>query len=210
MGLGAELREGEGYDGLLEGLLGILVEQPHGLGGVDGRAAADADDPIGLEGLHGLGALHNRLDGRVGLNALKDFNLETGLLEIGLNVLQETAAAHRAATGHDHGALALEVLDLMTGTLTEVQITRIGKTSHCVPPKSRVTPHSRAEPPFWLRVRTVFGCGRIARPSMMYRFIIGWQRTRRRAYCIAPRPGQPHSPAWAISGAANQKTWYHG
>ncbi|EEP44330.1 hypothetical protein COLINT_02912 [Collinsella intestinalis DSM 13280] len=45
---------------------------------------------------------------------------------------------------------------------------------------------------------------------MMYRFIIGWQRTRRRAYCIAPRPGQPHSPVWAISGAANQKTWYHG
>ncbi len=44
VGLAAELREGEGYDGLLEGLLGILVEQPHGLGGVDGRAAADADE----------------------------------------------------------------------------------------------------------------------------------------------------------------------
>ena len=139
LGLGAELREGEGHDGLLEGLLGILVEQPHGLSGVDGRAAADADDPIGLEGLHGLGALHDRLDGRVGLDALEDLDLETGLLEVGLDVLQEAAAAHGAAAGDDHRLGALEVLDLVAGTLTEVQVARVGKTSHMLPPNRQAS-----------------------------------------------------------------------
>lgn len=130
LGLGAELREGEGHDGLLEGLLGILVEQPHGLSGVDGRAAADADDPVGLEVLHGLGTLHDGVNGRIGLDALEDLYLEAGLLEVRFDVLQETAAAHRAAAGDDHGAGALEVLHLMTSALTKIQVARIGKTSH--------------------------------------------------------------------------------
>ena len=150
LGLGAELREGERYDGLLEGLLRVLVEQPHGLGRVDRGTAADADDPVGLEGLHGLGALHDRLDGRVGLDALEDLDLETGLLEVGLDVLQEAAATHGAAAGDDHGTGALEVLDLMTSALTEVQVARIGETSHFIPPKFAGSPALCAKPR-WLR-----------------------------------------------------------
>ena len=130
-----ELGEGERDDGLLEGLLGILVEQPHSLSGIDGRAAANGDNPVGLELAHGLGALHDRLDGRVGLDALEQLDLETGLLKVGLDVLQKTAAAHGAAAAHDDGLAALEVLDLVTSALTKVQIARIGKTSHTVPPK---------------------------------------------------------------------------
>ena len=87
----------KGDDGLLERLVGILVEQPHGLGRIDGRAAADAHDPVGLELLHGLRAAHHRVDGRVGLDALEDLDLEARFLKIRLDVLQEAAAAHGAA-----------------------------------------------------------------------------------------------------------------
>ena len=39
--------------------------------GVDGRAAAHSNDPVGLEFQHGLGTAHDGLDGRIGLDALK-------------------------------------------------------------------------------------------------------------------------------------------
>ena len=92
-----QLGEAERLDDVIEGLLGILIEDPHGLSGIDGRAAADGDNPVGLELAHGLGALHDRLDGRIGLDALEQFDLEAALFEVGLNVLQEPAATHRAA-----------------------------------------------------------------------------------------------------------------
>ena len=78
-------------------------------------------------------ALHG-LDGRVGLDALEDLNLEASLLEVGLDVLQEAAATHGAAAGDDHGAGALEVLDLVASALTKVQVARVGETSHNTPP----------------------------------------------------------------------------
>ena len=134
LGLLAQLGEAERDHGLLEGLVRVLVEQPHGLGGVDGRTAADADDPVGLELGHGLGAAHDGLNGRVGLDALEQLDLETGLLEVGLHVLQEAAATHGAATGDDDGALALELLHLMTSALAKVQVARIGELSHILPP----------------------------------------------------------------------------
>ena len=130
-----QLGEAERLDDVIEGLLGILVEDPHGLSGIDGRAAADGDNPVRLELAHGLGALHDRLDGRIGLDALEQLDLEAAFLKVGLNVLQEPAAAHRAAARNDDGLLALEVLHLVASALTKVQIARIGKTSHTVPPK---------------------------------------------------------------------------
>ena len=135
MSLLTQLREAERLDDVIEGLLGILVEDPHGLSGIDGRAAADGDNPVGLELAHGLGALHDRLDGRIGLDALEQLDLETAFLKVVLDVLQEPAAAHRAAARNDDGLLALEVLHLVASALTKVQIARIGKTSHTVPPK---------------------------------------------------------------------------
>ena len=38
----------------VEAGVGMLIEQPHALGRVDGRAAAQGDDDVGLEGVHGL------------------------------------------------------------------------------------------------------------------------------------------------------------
>ena len=52
-----------------------------------------------------------------------------------LNVLQETTGANIVAARNDDGLHALEVLHLVASALTKVQIARIGKTSHTVPPK---------------------------------------------------------------------------
>ena len=134
MSLLTQLGEAERLDDVIEGLLGILVEDPHGLSSIDGRAAADSNDPVGLEVPHSGCALHDGLDGGIGLDALEKLNLHAGLFEVGLNILQEPAAAHRAAARNDDGLLALEVLHLVASSLTKVQIARIGKTSHAVPP----------------------------------------------------------------------------
>ncbi len=130
VGLLAQLRDAEDLAHVLEGALRVLVLDPHGLGRVDGRAAADGNNPVRAEGLHGRGALHDGLHGRIGLDALEQLDLHAGSLEVGLDVLQEAAAAHAAAAGDDHGLVALEVLDLVAGTLAKVQITRIGETTH--------------------------------------------------------------------------------
>lgn len=90
--------------------------------------------------------LHDRLDGRVGLDALEDLDLETGLLKVRLDVLQKAATAHGAAASHDHGFGALEVLDLVASTLTKIQVARIGETSHYLPPISRNQPRLRGAP----------------------------------------------------------------
>ena len=64
-----------------------------------------------------------------GLDALEDLNLEAGLLR-SASTSCRSAPRHGAATGDDHGAGTLEVLHLMTGALTKVQVARVGKTSH--------------------------------------------------------------------------------
>ena len=130
VGLGAKLRKAEDLAHILKGGLGVLVLDPHGLRGIDGRATAEGDDPVGLELGHHGSAVHHGLDGRVGLDALDELDLEAGLLEVRLDILQEAAAAHGAATRDDDGALTLEVLDLVAGALTKVQVARVGKTSH--------------------------------------------------------------------------------
>ena len=143
VGLLAQLGEGERLDDVVEGLLGVLVEDPHGLGGINRGATAEGDDPVRLELAHGLGALHDRLDGRVRLDALEQLDLKAGVLEVLLDVLQEAATTHGAAAGDDDGLGALEVLHLVTGALAEVQVTRIGKTTHVV------SSNSWFRPPLW-------------------------------------------------------------
>ena len=143
VGLGAQLGQAKDLAHVLEGGLGVLVLDPHGLGRVDGRAAADGDDPVGLELGHDRGAVHDGLDGRVGLDALDELDLEASLLEVRLDVLQEAAATHGAAAGDDHGLGALEVLDLVASALAKVQVTRIGETSHNTPPIPMPSPPRR-------------------------------------------------------------------
>ena len=138
VGLLTQLGEGERLDDVVELLIGILVEHPHGLCGVDRRAAADSNDPVGAKLLHGLGALLHGLDRRVRLDTLEQLDLEASVLQVLLDILQEAAAAHAVAAGDDDGLLALEVLHLVASALTKVQVTRVGKTSHSTSSNSPV------------------------------------------------------------------------
>ena len=79
MGLAAQRRDAEHLAHILKGDIGVLVLDPHGLGGIDGGAAADCDDPVGLEFFHSGSALHDCLDRRVRLDAFKQLNLHAGL-----------------------------------------------------------------------------------------------------------------------------------
>ena len=130
----AQFREVERLDDLIPGLVRILVEDPHGLCSVDRRATTDCDDPVRLELAHRSCALLDGLDGRIGLDALEQLHFEASVLEVLLDILQEAAAAHAVATGNDDCLLALEVLDLVASALSEVDITRIGKTTHSIHP----------------------------------------------------------------------------
>jgi len=130
VGLLAQLGQTEDLAHVLEGALGILVLDPHGLGCVDGRAATDGDNPVGAKLAHELSALHDGLDGGIGLDTLVELDFHASGLEVGLDVLEEAAAAHGATAGNDDGLGALEVLHLVASTLAKVQIARVGKTSH--------------------------------------------------------------------------------
>jgi hypothetical protein len=57
----------EGQRQLAQRQLRVLVEQAHGLGGVDDRAAADRDDEVGLHLAQHLNAGADLLLGRLGL-----------------------------------------------------------------------------------------------------------------------------------------------
>ena len=74
----AQLREVKGNDQILEGGIRMLVKGPHCLGSINGGAAADGYDPVGLEFLHGLCAAHYGLYGRIRLNAFKESHFHAG------------------------------------------------------------------------------------------------------------------------------------
>ena len=60
----------------------ILIKSPHSLRGVNRRTAADRNDPVRLEFLHGLGALHNGFYRRIRLNAFEQHSFNAGLVQI--------------------------------------------------------------------------------------------------------------------------------
>ena len=123
-GLLAQRGEGEGGDEVLERGLRILIEDPHGLGCVDGAAAADGDDPVGLEFAHGLSALHHGLHRGIGLHALKQLHRHAGGLQIVADLVQKAKALHAAAADHDHGTAPLQLLQCIQGTLAVIQVSR--------------------------------------------------------------------------------------
>ena len=122
----------EGILDVLEGLFGMLVEDPHGLGRVDGRAAADGDDDVGLGLAHGRGALHDGLDRGVGLHALEVGDGQAGLLEDGVEAAERAAPLHGLAAGHHEGVLAglAENRQLLHRAGAEVNITGQSETCH--------------------------------------------------------------------------------
>jgi len=85
---------------LLEG------ELADGLGGVDGRAAADGHDGVGSEGEERAKALGDDVDVRVGLHLVE--HLDHGVGEFGTNPAQQRGG-RQEGVGHDEDALAGQV-----------------------------------------------------------------------------------------------------
>ena len=80
MSFAAQRRDAEYLAHILKGDVRVFVFDPHRFGSVDGGTAADGDDPVGLEFLHGGRALHDGFHRRVGFDALKQGYLHTGFL----------------------------------------------------------------------------------------------------------------------------------
>ena len=130
--LAAQRRDAEHLAHLLKGDLGILVLDPHGLGCIDGRAAAHSDDPVGLKLQHGFGTAHDGLHGRIGFDALEQLHLHAGFLQVFHRTIQEAEALHGAAADTDHCLFAGEGLQRFQSALAMIQITGQSKTSHNV------------------------------------------------------------------------------
>ena len=130
VGLAPQLGDPEHLAHVLEGALRILVLDPHGLGRVDGAAAADGHDPVGAEVLHDRRALHDGVHGRIALDALEQGHLHAGFLQIFLCTIQEAKALHRAAAHADDGLLALQALQILQSALAEVDVPGESKTCH--------------------------------------------------------------------------------
>ena len=128
--LAAQRRDAEHLAHLLKGDLRVLVLDPHGLGSVDGGAAAHGDDPVGLKLQHGFGAAHDCLHRGIGLDALKQFHFHAGFLQVSHGTVQEAETLHGAAAHTDHGFLAGEGFQRFQSALAVVQITGKSKTSH--------------------------------------------------------------------------------
>ena len=134
--LAAQRRDAEHLAHLLKGDLGVLVLDPHGLGCIDGRAAAHGDDPVGLKLQHGLGTAHDGLHGRIGFDALEQLHFHAGFLQVLHSTVQEAEALHGAAADTDHCLFSGEGFQRFQSALAMVQITGQSKTSHNTkPPK---------------------------------------------------------------------------
>ena len=128
--LAAQRRDAEHLAHLLKGDVGILVLDPHGLGRVDGGAAAHGNDPVRLKLQHGFGTAHDGLHGGVRLDAFKQFDFHAGFLQVGDGTVQEAEPLHGAAAHTDDGLFAGEGLQGFQSALAMVQIAGKGKTCH--------------------------------------------------------------------------------
>ncbi len=93
----------------------MLIEQPHALGRVDGAAAAECDDHVGLELFHPVDPTQNGLDIRIGLDIGIDLGMDRH--RAAAEVIQDT----RNITEFDHGRVgddkgACDVRHVLPGT----------------------------------------------------------------------------------------------
>lgn len=102
--------------------VGIFVFDPHRFRGIDRRTAAHSDDPVGLELEHGLRAFHNRFDGRVGFDPLKQFNFHARFLQIGNGLVQKAEFLHGAAAHTDHRPFSTERLQRFQRALAVIEV----------------------------------------------------------------------------------------
>ena len=120
MGFLAEFRQAENLAHILEGDVRVFVFDPHGLSRVDGGAAAHGDDPVGLELLHGLGALHNGFNGGVRLDAFKQLYFHAGFLQVRNGFVQEAEFLHGAAADADDGPFSFQCFQSLQGAFAVV------------------------------------------------------------------------------------------
>ena len=116
----------------------MLIHQPHDLRGVDGGAAADGDDDIGVEVVHGGHALHSVLD--LGINT--DVVERGGLDAHGLQLVDDglaDAQLKQGSVGDDEGLLAVILVTQLLqrdrgAALLEVQLLGKSQPQHIFSP----------------------------------------------------------------------------
>ena len=137
-GLPPQLGNAEDLAHLRESDLRVLVLDPHGLGCIDGRAAADGYNPVRLELLHSLSAPHNGVHRRIGLDPLEYLHLHAGLFQVGDDLVQEAELLHGAAAYTDHGFLAVKGLQGIQSALSMINVSGKCKSCHnSFPPNSQ-------------------------------------------------------------------------
>ena len=116
----------------------MLVHQPHDLRGIDGGAAADGDDDVGLELVHGGHALHGVLDLGVNADVVEGAGGNAHLLQL-LDGAVAHAQLEEGGVGDDEGALAVvlvtELLQSDGGAaLLEIDLLRQSQPQHILSP----------------------------------------------------------------------------
>ena len=122
-GLLPERRQREGFLHIVEGQLRMFIENPHGFGRINRRAAADGYNHIRLEFTHSFGTFPDGLDGGIRRNAFHNAGFHAVILQYLFCFLQETAPTHGMAAGADEGSLmALQHSQFLNGTITCIDI----------------------------------------------------------------------------------------
>ena len=103
--------------------VGIFVLDPHRLRRVDGRAAADRDNPVRSEIDHRLRALHDRFDGRIRFDPLEQPDFHPRFFQIGNRFVEEAESLHRTAAHADDRLLSLEGLEDFHRAFAVIEIT---------------------------------------------------------------------------------------
>ena len=119
-----ELRQTEHFAHILEGNIGVFVLDPHGLGGIDGGAAAHGYDPVGLELLHFRSAAHHGFDRRIGFNPFDQGDLHACFFQVGDGAVEESEFLHTAAADADDGALSFKGFEGLQSALAVIEISR--------------------------------------------------------------------------------------
>ena len=114
----------------------MLIEDPHDLGRIHGRAAAQGDDHVGLEGRHALGALSGAGEGRVVGHVKEAAMFDAQFLQLPEDRLGRPGLVQVRA-GHDEGALFAHLAQLLEGNgqaaLLDVDLFRRTEPEHVFP-----------------------------------------------------------------------------
>ena len=122
MRFGTKLREVKGNAEILESCVRVFIESPHCLRGIDRRASADCDDPVGLGFSHCRGAGHNSINGRVRLNAFEKLDFHSGFFQVINSSVQKAKTLHAAAADNDESLFTGQILQFINCTFSVVKV----------------------------------------------------------------------------------------